>query len=568
MVLLRACDIVVATMLRDRYKNAMTLGAPDWIEVHHGSAPLVLFAPHGGSRAAPRRPGRDNVNDLHTADLTRELGTACDATWIVNPIRDRNELDLNRTEQLQRKAPWLLELLATTLEAAAERHGHAVLLAIHGWNVGQAACDLGVGLIEEGTGACRRATRGAPTVSTPFLDGPLRRLQRLAAEDGITVTIGARYPAAHPSNVMQLLTPIRAADPDPCVRRLADMAARVEAAQLELGIPLRWPGRRRSAFLRRMITVFSQPAASAPAPATPSRRVPLACGGRPTTRIGLQLASDTLAVLTSVDVTPGGAAAGRLLVSDAPDRLTLFTGELAERPSPALHVPPLRIVVRGHHAFDVRFAGAMLAFPMLTPFTDLERGLAAGNVVDARIALRFAPDVLLPIPAGTARFGTVTGTIRLGRHRHRVRGRAYAAEGVPAGTPLPAAHLVLPGTRLGDLDLWSSAGDAGVEAGHDYGHAPERLRLSVAGTAWSEAMPRPLRGTVEITGLPPTAARLRLDAADGTSSTITAALERLIPVRRPGRDGAVIETAFAICRGAGNALGWLDLTVEHPATTE
>src|SRR4029077_11124465 len=144
---------------------------PDWIGGQHGTCPLGLFPPHGGTRVAPRRPGRDNVNDLHTADLTRELGVACDATWIVNPVRDRNELDLNRTEQLQRHARWLLELLATTLEDAIAGHGHAVLLAVHGWNVGQPVCDLGVGLIAERAGSCRRALRGAPTVSPAFLDG-------------------------------------------------------------------------------------------------------------------------------------------------------------------------------------------------------------------------------------------------------------------------------------------------------------------------------------------------------------------------------------------------------------
>jgi len=65
----------VAAALRDGYKNAMSLAQatapPDWIEVHHGGSALMLFAPHGGSRNAPRRPGRDNVNDLHTAELTR-----------------------------------------------------------------------------------------------------------------------------------------------------------------------------------------------------------------------------------------------------------------------------------------------------------------------------------------------------------------------------------------------------------------------------------------------------------------------------------------------------------------
>ncbi|HEY2385879.1 MAG TPA: hypothetical protein VGK30_02875 [Candidatus Binatia bacterium] len=543
---------------------AQATAPPDWIEVRHGASALVLFAPHGGSRNAPRRPGRDNVNDLHTAELTRELGAACDATWIVNPTRDRNELDLNRAEQLQRRAPWLLELLAATLETAARRHGRAVLLAIHGWNVGQPVCDLGVGLIEEHGRGCRRAARGAATVSPAFLDGPLRELQRLAAEDGTTVTIGARYPAAHPSNVMQLLTPTRADDPDPLIRRLAGLAATVEATQLELGIPLRWPGRRRCAFLRRLIEVFS-PASSGRSIASPphARTVPLACGGRPITRVGLQVASGPLALLTSIDVTAAGAAAGRVLVSDGPDRLSLFTGELSERPSPALCVPPLRIVARGRHAFDVRFAGAMLAFPMLTPFSDLERGLAAGSLVDARIALRFIPDGVDEIPSGAARFGTVAGTVRLGHTRHRVRGRAHAAEGLPWPAPFPAAHLVLPDTTLGHLDLWSHASSDDTPGATDPGAGGVTL-LPVAGTAWNGNGPVAIRGAIEIDHLPPTGVRLRLETADGATHVLASALERRIPVRRPGREGSVVETFFAICRATGTAPGWLDLTVEHP----
>ena len=113
---------------------------PDWIDVRHGGAPLLLFAPHGGRRTRSRRPGLDKVNDLHTAELTRELGLACQAGWIINAVRDRNEVDLNRVRQVRERAPWLLELLATTLEDLVATHGHATLVAIHGWNRYQLSC--------------------------------------------------------------------------------------------------------------------------------------------------------------------------------------------------------------------------------------------------------------------------------------------------------------------------------------------------------------------------------------------------------------------------------------------
>ena len=37
-------------------------------------------------------------------------------------------------------------------------------------------------------------------------------------------------------------------------------------------------------------------------------------------------------------------------------------------------------------------------------------------------------------------------------------------------------------------------------------------------------------------------------------------LERLMPVRRPGREGTVVQTTFALVRVAGTCIGWLELT--------
>src|SRR4051794_38931887 len=299
---------------------------PDWIEVRRGTAPLLLFAPHAGRRTAPRRPGRDNVNDLYTAEVTRDLGARCDATWIINRERDRNDGDLNRVDQVQRGAPWLLDVLADVLDDLIAACGRAVLLTIHGWNVIQTVCDVGVGLVESPHGACVPAPRGEATVSPAFLESHVRRLQRAGRASGAAITIGARYPAAQPSNVLKLFTPARIDDPDPRIARLARLAPCTEAAQLELGIPLRWPGRRRDAFVAVLADVFrtaSAPTNDAIAPrrtAAPfedtssggerGRRSHLeerlVCGGRPTTRIGLQLAGGRLAVLTSIDVAPRG----------------------------------------------------------------------------------------------------------------------------------------------------------------------------------------------------------------------------------------------------------------------
>lgn len=547
--------------------SALTTAVPEWIEVHRGRAPLLLFAPHGARRTLARVPGRDKVNDLHTAELTRELGRACDASWIVNATCDRNELDLNRTPQIRARAPWLLELLATTLEEMVAAYGRAVLLAVHGWNVVQAVCDVGVGLVEE-RGTCRPAARGEATMSPAFLDGRVRPLQRRALACDVRVTIGARYPAAHPSNLMQLFTPGRAADLDPALRRLGALAGVVDAAQLELGIPLRWPGPRRSAFVGTLAEVFAtaSPGVAAGARGADASTPTTACGGRPMSRVGLQLASGPLTLLASVDVAPSGAVAGRLLVSDAADRLALFTGELAERGTRALCVPALRIEVRAHHAFDVRFAGPLLAFPMLTPFADLEHGLAAGELREARIGLRFTPaNPVAEVAEGGARFGAVTGVVRIGRARHRIRAPAHASEGLGSPQRHPSARLVLPGTALGDLELRSTH----VRVVASDGPAPhtraEAFHIESTGLAWRDGGTAPISAVAELRLGARAAAHIRVESGGGHIHVLEGPLERLIPVRRPGAPGTVVETLFALYRTSAAAAGWLELTVERAA---
>jgi len=538
--------------------GAPAAAVPGWIEVRRGTAPLLLFAPHGGRRTLPRRPGRDNVNDLHTADLTREIGIACDATWIVNETRDRNELDLNRTQQVRERAPWLLDLLATTLEDMVAAHGGATLLAVHGWNVVQSVCDLGVGLIEE-HGACRPAGRGHPTVSAAFLEQRLRLLQRCAFARDALVTIGARYPAAHPSNVMQLLTARHADATDPQLRRLAALAERVEAVQLELGIPLRWRGPRRAAFAATLVEVLTARIHTSEASTVAVGE--LACGGKPTTRVGIQAASDPIAVFGGIDVGPAGATAGRLLITDAADRLALFTGELVERDGQSLHVPALRIESGDGHVFDVRFTGPMLAFPALTPFTDLERGLAAGELVDADVHLHFTPTApLADLIPGAARFGSVNGTVRLDGADYRIDVRGAASEGVPPSTSRPNVHLILPGTGRGDLDMRSRAAIDVV--GDPSRPFAAEFRFEVDGVAWKETQSTPVHGVADVR-LGAATLRDRVDGDDGTTRTVDATLERPIPVRRPGAGGSVVETVYALGRIGAAPLGWLELTVER-----
>jgi hypothetical protein len=543
---------------------------PDWIELRAGRVPIVLLAPHGGRRVAPRRPGRDKVNDLHTADLTRELAAACDATSIVNARRDRNELDLNRITAVRERAPWLLELLADRLECMVAQHGRATLVVVHGWNVVQAACDVGIGMVER-EGGCVPATTGHPTAGAEFLRDRLRPLQRRAVERDVIVTIGARYPAAHPNNLLQLFA-AAVVDREPPLRRIAALAARVDAVQLELGIPLRWPGPRRRAFTELLVAMLSDVAAAAPAAddATPGRTdvlgVAVRCGGRATRRRVLQFVAGDLLGMTSMEIGDGAAIAGRLLLSPGPGRLALFTGELA---AAGLAVPALAYHEGDGGLLDVGYEGSMLEFPALTPFLDLEDGLARGALIEAALAVRFAPEHVVAERAAAdqrehaslrARFGTLRGTLTLDGARHDIATVACATSAGLAGGSgrVPALRLTLPETPLGPCDLVSSGAEAqpaGLRAPTD-----EAFVFAIAGATSNGTL---VTGRCDLTiGARSGSLRLTVRGSAGEHD-VTGVLERVIPVRRPGRAGSVIEIRYALCRCPTLAPGWIELSVER-----
>ena len=529
--------------------------APAWLEQQRGGAPLLLLAPHGGRRRARREPGRHKVNDLHTAALTRELARACDATSLVNATRDRNELDLNRLSQVRAHAPWLPALLATLLEEMVARAGRATVLVVHGWNVVQPACDVGIGMVEGPEGAAP-VRPGSATVSPVFLRERLPRLRALVAPAGVAVTIGARYPAAHPNNLLQIFTAAAAADPDPAIRRIGALAAAgtIDAAQLELGIPLRWPGPLRDAFLAGLAATFGS--GSPGAGAAPAAGSALAGGGRGVSHCTWQLATDDLVVLSSIDAAAEGGVAGRLLLCPRPGELALFTGELAARGDGAWHVPPLRYEGGGDGAWQLAFRGPLLSFPTLTPFLDLENGLARGRLIEGAVALAFEP-LHAPgaAPPCAGRFGRVRGRVALDGWTRAIDDVAVLGAAALAGARrLPSLRVTLPDSAHGHLALASSAAEpAGTGTRFTLaGHACAPDHVTVGGTA--HVVLGREDGSVALTLATPGAPATRLEAT----------LDRVIPIRRPGRAGTVIRTAYARCRIAGRTAGWIELTTEHP----
>lgn len=404
-----------------------------------GSSPIVLIAPHGGRRDPALRPwvtGRLRVNDLHTAALTAELAAALDAAALINAEQDRNEVDLNRISRAHERAPWFLLRLAELLDAILARHGRATVLVIHGWNVVQPIVDLGLGCAPA---ADPRTPGAGAAVSPAFAAKAVPALVEACASRGILTTVGARYPACHRENLLQLFTPRYRDDRRPLVRALAAMADRVDAMQLELGIPLRWPGAWRPRLVAACRTVLADlvaPAAGARATSAPPAS---AAATPPPAR--LEFTSPTLCGLAGVDTT-----GGRLLLFLPTGDLALFTGERVGLAAAAVDGLVFQPTTGAGH--QVRFRGPLLHFPDTTPFLDLESGLAGARLGEGDVRLDFSPDETTA--AGPGGFGRVSGSVTLDGVSHLVGGHGFVHDGAaPEVWPrLRAALRLVDDTRL------------------------------------------------------------------------------------------------------------------------
>jgi hypothetical protein len=258
---------------------------------------------------------------------------------------------------------------------------------------------------------------------------------------------------------------------------------------------------------------------------------------------------DEILVMASVEASDAGPVGGRLVVSRDAERLALFTGELA-RPGDPWSVPPLAIDVGTGGEMRTVFDGPMMTFPSHTPFLDLERGLADGTVIEGSLDVVFRPDGAWS--TGTAEtFGAVGGDLVIDGRRTRVASRGLAVTSVPAGARrLPSCRVTLPASAWGTVALATDVNRPLQSEGM-------RWRGAVSGVATALAE----RGSVS--------ARVVLALGGATPSMtlesggriLAGTLERLIPVRRPGRDGSVVETTFALFRVAGACAGWVEVSM-------
>ena len=372
-------------VLAARYNDPVVTIAltPRWCRVRRGSSDVILIAPHGGRRAIgdPAAPTERKVNDLHTADVTNDLAAALDATAIINDGCDRNELDLNRISQVHRRAPWFLDLVVGEIAAVLARHRRAQVLIVHGWNTGQPKCDLGVGAIEQGE-RLEPLGQAELSVTPDYWHSAVARFRALCTAAGIATPVGERYPAAHRNNLLQLFT-VRFADSNhPHVRQLATWASarRLHAVQLELGIPLRWPGPLRRGLHDAAVEAFGKPAplsswSTPPIPPSP-----------PVGPLGFHVHEPTSGVTLFTSITPmGSGTAGRLLLFLGGREIALFTGE----------EPGARSAVGGlifeplPRGFALCFDGYASRLGDADLYLDLEAALAASTLVRVRANLHY-----------------------------------------------------------------------------------------------------------------------------------------------------------------------------------
>jgi hypothetical protein len=418
---------------------------PPWCQWGRGDTPIFFVAPHGGRRArvdATAPPARLRVNDVHTPEITRLLAGALDAGFMINVGMDRNVLDLNRISQVRKQAPWFLELLTQEIARVIGRHGRVELIFVHGWNTGQATCDIGIGAIETPSGL--QVPAGAHvTVNEPYRRQRIGSLRAACRRAGIQAPLGERYPGSHCNNLLQLFTPLAAQIDHPCAQRIGIWVAegRINALQLELGIPLRWPGRWRDKFVAALVAAFAD--AAALQPEAPDINLATQDPGLSTREAALQFydANAGIGMFAGMAQTGPRVTSGRALLFLGGQRVALFTGE--EVHAARYGVGPLRLSRRGN-AMRLEFAGPMLWLDDAALYLDLEAALTQSQLVDAEVQVEFAP-TCTPTAGVTAQFGALHGFIAINGDRREVDAGAFAnaaafrAAGARSQTMLAAA---------------------------------------------------------------------------------------------------------------------------------
>jgi hypothetical protein len=560
--------------------------AQSWLETVEGDAPLLLIAPHGG-RAGPATHALLNpkVNDLHTAEITRELAKLLGAAALINAGMDRNRLDLNRLSQVSAQAPWFLETIHHRLAEIVASAGHATVLVVHGWNVIQARLDLGLGLRRHDN---ELRTPGAARISArdDFIHGPLEGLIVRLASHGIITSFGLRYPGGGAQNLLQAFTDRHLENPVTALRELSQMASRheIDAVQMELSVALRMPGQLRTNCIDSIVEVFKkrsrvdreshrQPRltvvrSAAPKPAATAKRavIPMA-----PTRVGIELfdPSSNIGAMASFDLGAGGIGA-RIMVLLPGGRVALFTGEgKPKHEGTRLSLGPLTFE-SDHGDLILNFDGHAVVVPDATHYLSIERALASGWLDESmRVAIRLHPrlnatpfelDQLLQrrdaadsdTPA--AMFGELSGSTRIDGVTTSIAG--YGRSGISFTGIGPQQFT---SRRM----IWACFGDAAAPAaielrGVATNESEQRSGRVLRHDVWYQCEVESLEVETPSVTAPPIHLSANFVGQDSTRSMLVGAVENFIPLSRPGPNSTRIFTALGFarfklgdCEGAG-----------------
>lgn len=539
---------------------------PAWMTFTAGEVPIILVAPHGGRRPADA-PITDSikVNDLYTAELTHDLAEHTRSYALINRSHDRNELDLNRVSQVKREAPWFLRALVELLSVLTAQHDSVRVFFIHGWNVVQPVCDVGIGLRQR-VGKLIRAGKGEPTLGVSFFSDVVLPFCEAAQEQQIDVAIGRRYAAAAKNNFMQVFSARFLHDDSTQIRTLAELTVqgKINAAQLELGVGLRWPGPERERFVRvfcqtlgnslhngagpdrkgeRDFSALSFLEAPPAEDATPYDSLLPETWEREPTRLALHFHDPRsgLGVMGGVEFDPQASVhSGRLLLSLGGTEMVLFTGEDRRGPDQG-HVQIGQCVWRRQpRGLSISYRGTLMRFAHPQAFIRLEDGLAASWIEPTEVDLQVLfPAVKASRPA-LIQLCQLQGSVAFPDREYTVDAWGFVDVLRPDETDrlLPRRLLSLPfGSDLGIFLARSETPEGPHSSGIVYQHGnPQPLDPGDWALEYAFEHGRPTRFSVSFSSSAP----LSLECQ---GETLTA-----IPIVRHTHDGPALAVTFGLSR--------------------
>jgi hypothetical protein len=566
--------------------HSATVASESWLEVIDADSPLLLIAPHGG-RAEPRTRSMLNpkVNDLHTADITRELATRLGASALINVAMDRNRIDCNRLSQIIERAPWLLEMIAERVDAIVAAHGRVTVLLIHGWNIIEPRLDFGLGLRNLG-GELRPPGSACVSACDDFINGRLTILADKLHRHGIKPTYGMRYPGGGLQNLLQAFTARHRESPHAALRSISETAMRgiIDAAQLELSVALRMPGELRSRCEDAIAEVFLgkcdlqgvRPANvinRAPRPAVAKAEIGAAATVAAPGRVGIEFYDPTsrFGAMASFDVGGAGMGARIMMLFDG-HCAALFTAEgRPTRSASTVTHGPLSMRREGK-SIVLAFRGPAVIVPDATAYLSIERALASGRLDgDTEVEMRFeidhaggefdfdrilsssgtAPDAL----SSSVAFGRVAGKARFDGAARTINGFARAGMSFTGLGPQKfTARRML--WACFENEEAPRALEARSVATADA--LPNQSARILGAGGWSQCELRDLTIETASAEEPPNRIFASLTRADGSSCEIEGNVECFIPLSRPGPDNSRIYTSLGFAsfssgahRGAG-----------------